>query len=85
MRTTVAIGDQLLRTAKHEARRRGLTLGRLVEEALRRELSRSSERATGPAVPVFRGRGGVRSGIDVASNRALLEALDEARPVERIR
>jgi hypothetical protein len=85
MRTTIAIGDHLLRTAKREARRRGLTLGRLVEEALRRELSRSAEPTATPAVPIVHGTGGVRQGIDVASNRALLEALDEGRPVERLR
>ena len=39
MRTTIAIGDRLLESARREARRRGLTLGRLVEEALRRELA----------------------------------------------
>ncbi len=85
MRTTIALPDQLLRTAKREARSRGLTLGRLVEAALRRELSRRSAPGPAPAVPVFRGGGGVRPGIDVSSNRALLEALDEGRPIEQLR
>ena len=85
MRTTIALPEQLLRTAKREARSRGLTLGRLVEAALRRELSRRSEPRSAPPVPIFRGGQGVRPGIDVTSNRALLEALDEAQPVERLR
>lgn len=85
MRTTIAVGDQLLRSAKQEARRRGLTLGRLVEEALRRELSRPAGAGKPPPVPIFHGSGGVRPGIDAASNRGLLEALDEGQPVERIR
>jgi hypothetical protein len=85
MRTTIALPDQLLKTAKREARSRGLTLGRLVEAALRRELSRRSSSAAAPEVPVFRGGGGVRPGVDVSSNRALLEALDEGRPVEQLR
>lgn len=85
MRTTIALPDQLLKTAKREARRRGLTLGRLIESALRRELSRRSEARPGPAVPIFRGGQGVRPGIDLTSNRALLEALDERQPVERLR
>lgn len=85
MRTTIALPDQLLKSAKREARVRGLTLGRLVEAALRRELSRASVPMSAPAVPVFRGGNGVRPGIDVTSNRALLEALDERRPVERLR
>lgn len=85
MRTTIALPDQLLKTAKREARSRGLTLGRLIEAALRRELSRRSERRSVPAVPTFRGGNGVRPGIDVTSNRALLEALDEGRSAEQLR
>jgi hypothetical protein len=85
MRTTIAIGDRLLESAKREARRRGLTLGRLVEEALRRELASSARPDRPVRVPVFHGEGGVRAGIDVTSNRALLEALDEGLPLERIR
>lgn len=85
MRTTVAIADQLLRTAKREARLRGLSLGGLIEAALRRELSRRAEVRAGPAVPVFREGRGVRPGIDITSNRALLEALDEGQPVEHLR
>jgi hypothetical protein len=57
-----------------------------VEAALRRELSRgSASERSAPPVPVFRGGNGVRPGIDVTSNRALLEALDEGRPVEKLR
>lgn len=75
MRTTVAIDDQLLTGAKRRARERGQTLGEVVEDALRRELSTRAGGA--PAeIPVFRGGGGVRPGIDVTSNRALREALD---------
>lgn len=85
MRTTISIADELLRTAKREARRRGLTLGRLVEDALRREVSRPSQVREATSVPVFRGGRGVRPGVDVTSNRAMLEVLDEGRPVERIR
>ncbi|MBI3257101.1 MAG: antitoxin [Actinobacteria bacterium] len=83
MRTTVAIDDHLLASAKDEARTRGLTLGRLIEEALRHELARRSEPR--PAVPVFRGGGGVRPGVDISSNRALYEALDDGRLIEQLR
>ncbi len=85
MRTTLAIDDNLLATAKERAHRLGLTLGQLVEEALRRELGADEVPSSRPEVPVFRGGGGVRPGIDVTSNRALLEALDEGQPVERLR
>lgn len=85
MRTTIAIDDHLLRTAKGEARRRGLTLGTLVERALRRELAGPAEAGPAPPVPVFRGGRGVRAGVDVTSNRALLEALDDGVLLERLR
>ena len=85
MRTTLAIDDRLLRTAKELARKRGLTLGQLVEEALRRELSHRSSASPGPPIPVFRAGNGVRAGVDLDSNRAVLEALDEGEPLERLR
>ena len=77
MRTTVSISDDLLAAARHRARERGQTLGEIVEAALRRELSEAGPRGERPAVPVFRGGSGPRPGIDLTSNRALLEALDE--------
>jgi hypothetical protein len=79
MRTTVAISDQLLAAAKAAARRRGYTLGRLIEEALRRELAQSTA-GSPPEVPVFRGGTGPRPGVDLRSNRALIELVDPARP-----
>jgi hypothetical protein len=85
MRTTIALPDGLLKSAKRAARARGLTLGGLVEAALRRELSRAPGPRSGPEVPIFRGGAGVRPGIEVTSNRALLEALDEGQPVEQLR
>jgi hypothetical protein len=84
MRTTVAIDDRLLGTAKRRARQRGMTLGQLVEEALRAHLAEALDAAR-PEIPVFTGGGGVRPGIDMTSNRALLEALDEGRPLEQLR
>jgi len=77
MRTTVAINDQLLSVAKAAARRRGYTLGRLVEEALRRELAEPGTDRP-PEVPVFRGGTGPRPGLDLRSNRALIELLEPA-------
>jgi len=77
MRTTVSISDDLLAAARHRARERGQTLGEVVEAALRRELSDSRPRGERPAVPVFRAGSGPRPGIDLTSNRALVEALDD--------
>lgn len=85
MRTTIAIDDRLLEASKRRARSLGLTLGQLVEEALRRQLSAGSLVVQPPSVPVFRGGDGPRPGVDLTSNRALLEVLDNARPLEELR
>lgn len=77
MRTTVSISDELLAAAKRRAHERGQTLGEVVDAALRRELSRPDLPVQRTAVPVFRGGTGPRPGIDLSSNRALQEALDE--------
>ena len=77
MRTTVSISDELLAAAKRRARERGQTLGEVVDAALRRELAATPEPGDHPPVPVFEGGTGPRAGIDLNSNRALQEALDE--------
>lgn len=77
MRTTVSISDELLAAAKQRARERGQTLGEVVDAALRRELSQAGPPRQRAPVPVFRGGTGPRPGIDLTSNRALHETLDE--------
>jgi Arc/MetJ family transcription regulator len=84
MRTTIAVDDHLLASAKRRARKRGQTLGQVVEDALRRELA---EPVAGEAteVPVFRGGGGPLPGVDLASNRALRETLDRGVELDALR
>lgn len=77
MRTTVSISDELLAAAKRRARERGQPLGAVIEDALRRELVRDRDRGPRPEVPVFSAGTGPRPGIDLTSNRALHDALDE--------
>jgi hypothetical protein len=85
MRTTISIDDHLLARARQQARRRGQTLGQYVEEALRSELAGSGSMSPRPPVPVFTGGTGPRPGVDLTSNRAILEALDEGSPLENLR
>ncbi len=85
MRTTVSIDDELLAAAKRRARVRGVTLGAVVEAALRRELSASPPATKAPPLPVFRGGSGPRPGLDLTSNRALHEALDAELDLDRLR
>lgn len=85
MRTTVSIADELLASAKLRAKERGKTLGELVEDALRRELSVDYTTAERPPVPIFRGGNGPRPGLDLTSNRAIYEFLDEGVPLDKRR
>lgn len=85
MRTTVAIDDHVLAAAKDRARERGLTLGELVQEALTLEAARSRQRTAGPPLPVFEGELGVKPGVDLTSNRAIYEFLDEGVPLDKRR
>lgn len=77
MRTTVSISDELLAAARSRALATGRTLGAVLEAGLRRELSVSTTAGDRPEVPVFRGGTGALPGLDLTSNRALYEALDE--------
>jgi hypothetical protein len=85
VRTTISISDELLLAAKHLAQQRGQTLGEVVDAALRRELAIPAQRGRRPEVPVFSGGSGPRPGLDLTSNRALHEALDEGVELDRLR
>ena len=85
MRTTVTISDELLAAAKRLARERGETLGDVIDAALRRELSVPAPREERPVVPAFDGGSGAHPGIDLSSNRALYEVLDEGLDLDRRR
>ncbi len=77
MRTTVSISDDLLVAAKARARETGQSLGAVLEAALRRELAHRPAERERTVVPVFRGGTGPRPGLDLSSNAAIHEALDD--------
>ena len=79
MKTTLDINDQLLADAKALAAQQRTSLTRLIEEGLQLRLrAQATGRARGRVVlPVFKGRGGLVSGVDSRSNKALLEALGD--------
>ena len=80
MRTTLSISEDLLRKAKHAALEQNISVGEVVDDALRTTLlSRSKEEATfGEFAPLktFRGSG-VRPGVDVNSSAELLAVMEE--------
>jgi hypothetical protein len=86
MRTTVSISDELLAAAKRQARERGVSLGEVIDAALRRELTVDDRRRDDrPRIPVFDGGSGPRPGVDLTSNRALHETLDEGLELDALR
>ena len=79
MKTTLNIQDNLLANAKAAAAMQRTTLTRLIEEGLAMRLATPAKTVSlrGVTLPVMKGKGGLRSGIDPTSNRAMLDAMDE--------
>lgn len=78
MRTTIEIGDELLRRAKRRAADDGTSFRAIVEAALRSYLAGS---ATRPDYTLrwSTERGTLRPGIDLDDRNSLFEAMDEDR------
>ena len=84
MRITLDIDDTLLIQAKAFAAGQQASLTHLIEESLALRLRSAQIPATNQArggLPVFAGKGGLRSAIrDASSQRALLDAIDASTP-----
>jgi hypothetical protein len=85
MRTTVRIDDDLYRRVKSRAAQSGRTVSDVIEDALRDAL-RSRPRGGGklPSLPVY-GGSGTMPGVDLTSNAALRELMDEGVGVDALR
>jgi hypothetical protein len=78
MKTTLDINDELLVKAKALSAKERKSLTALIEEGLQLRLRRKSPRTQRKIVlPVYRGRGGLRRGIDPSSNRSMMDAADD--------
>jgi hypothetical protein len=78
MRTTIDLDADLLREAKQVAAANGVTLTRLIEDAVRAVLQRRAEQPRHDLeLPVFHGRG-LRPGVDLADSAGLLDVMDDA-------
>ena len=80
MRTTIRLGDALLREAEREASRSGMTLTAFIEESLRQRLARNAACAEPHEHSRLRttGSGGLHPGIDLDDSAALLDVVDRA-------
>lgn len=80
MRTTIAIQDQLLDCAKRRAAQEKCTLSDIVNDALRYRLVESPPKASGveedQPLKTY-GNGGLRAGVDLHSNAALNDRMDD--------
>ncbi|MDR2380653.1 MAG: hypothetical protein LBE08_05685 [Bifidobacteriaceae bacterium] len=77
MRTTVAIADPLLQSAKERAAAQGLTLGQFIEDSIRLRLAAADEAVKPRDVKLPSVPGRPRAGVDMLSNRAVFDFLDE--------
>lgn len=84
MRTTIRIDDDLYRRAKARAAQSGRTVGELIEDAVRAALRPRPRDVELPPLPVF-GGSGVQPGVDLTSNVALRDMMDEPADVDAMR
>ena len=79
MRKTIPLDDALLREAKQEAVRSGMTLTAFIEEALRERLARRVGTARQRARVRLKtvGGQGLRPGVDLDESSALLDLMNE--------
>jgi hypothetical protein len=77
MRTTINLDEQLLVQAKAQATTLGVTLGQLIEDALRESLRRREHVAQRGRVRLITMQGtGTRPGIDLDNSHTLLESRE---------
>lgn len=77
MRVTIRLDHLLLREAKREAARSGLTLTAMIEEALRERLARAASTPKPRSrvrLPTFRGHG-LAPGVDLDDSAALSDLM----------
>lgn len=78
MRTTVRLDESLMKRAKRKAAEEGTTFTALVEEGLRVVLAEPSDSdEERRPVPISKRQGGIRPGVDLNSNAALQDLLEE--------
>ena len=77
MRTTIRIDDALYREVKERAARSGRTVAAVLEDAVRRGLSPVDDVTRSRFAVQASGSGGLRPGVDLASNAAVSDVMEE--------
>ncbi|WP_057366353.1 ribbon-helix-helix domain-containing protein [Mycobacterium tuberculosis] len=85
MRTTIRIDDELYREVKAKAARSGRAVAAVLEDAVRRVLTPPKPQAAGRYRVQPSGKGGLRPGVDLSSNAALAEAMNDGVSVDAVR
>lgn len=78
MKTTLDLNDALFTQAKALAAQQRISLTRLIEESLQSRLNAQHRTPKRQRLPVYRGEGGLVAGLDGRSNKAMLNAADDA-------
>jgi hypothetical protein len=76
MKTTLNLNDTLLAEAKALAVQQRTSLTRLIEEGLQLRLRSCPPQKKSVRLPVYPGKGGLASGLDGLSNKAMLNTVD---------
>jgi Ribbon-helix-helix protein, copG family len=85
MRTTIRIDDELYREVKATAVRSGRTVAAVLEDAVRRGLHPPEQRTADRYVVRPTGSGGLRPGVDLSSNAAVAEAMEDGTAFDALR
>lgn len=85
MRTTVRIDDDLYRRVKLRAAAEGRTVAAVLEDAVRVGMTIPQLPTAAPFKLVTAGEGGLRPRVDLSSNAALREVLDEGLALDQLR
>jgi hypothetical protein len=88
MRTTLDLDDHLLKEAKRLAVERGTTLTAVMEDALRivvRRVEKPKPRKRRKLPTTGKPGAGFMPGVNLDSNAAMLELMDEGLPLDKLR
>ena len=77
MRTTIRLGEALLRDAERRALETNRTLTAAIEDALRESLSRKDTTPKKPVRLPTWGRGGIKPSVDLDDSAALLDTMED--------